>query len=101
LALDQRFGVGAIRGVVTMNGVFDGDDAPAHHVRRDAPPFLILTAHGESAHAAQSSRAFARALERAGAKNVHGHHVSSREARSLANLSGDRNDVADLVAAFV
>jgi hypothetical protein len=100
VALDPKLGLAA-RGVVTMNGLFDGDDAPVSLVRADAPPFLVLSAHGESPHAAQSSRSFARALERAGAKSVRAHHVSNRDARSLANLSGDRNDVADLVAAFV
>jgi len=98
LALDPILSVAA-RGVVTMNGVLDGE--PMHLVRNDAPPFLVLTAHGESPHAAQSSRAFARALERTGAKGVWTHHVTSRDARTLANFSCDRNDVADLVAAFV
>ena len=86
-----------IRGVIAMNGVFD--DAPL--VRADAPPFLVLSAHGDSPKSAQSSRALVRALERAGVSQVRGYHVSAREARTLSNLSGERNDVADVVAAFV
>jgi acetyl esterase/lipase len=112
LALDARYGLeaSAIRGVVGLNGIYDGTteppavtdrESPRAHVRGDAPPFLLLSAHGESARAAESSRAFARALERAGAKDVRAHHVSARDSRSLGNLSGDANDVGDQVAAFV
>lgn len=109
LALDPRygFGPGALRGVIAMNGVYDDvagayqDMRGAAKPRADAPPFLVLSAHGDSPVSAQSSRALTRALERAGAKEVHGHHVSTRDVRSLGNLSGDRNDVGDLVAAFV
>lgn len=98
LALDPRFGFGpgTLRGVIAMNGVYDEPNAHA-----GAPPFLVLSAHGDSPTSAQSSRALARALERAGAKDVHGYHVSTRDVHSLSNLSGDRNDVGDLVAAFV
>ena len=86
-----------IRGVIGMNGVYDDVGEP----RADAPPFLLLSAHGDSPKSAQSSRAFARALERVGAKDVRSHHVSARDTRALSNLSGDRNEVGDLVAAFV
>ncbi|HSO39248.1 MAG TPA: hypothetical protein VLT33_42270, partial [Labilithrix sp.] len=88
LALDARYGLApsAIRGVVGLNGIYDGSaeppdpDSPRAHVRADAPPFLVLSAHGDSPRAAESSRAFARALERAGAKEVRAHHVSLRDA---------------------
>ena len=98
LALEPRFGLepSKLRGVVAMNGVYD---APA--ARADAPPFLVLSAHGDSPASAQSSRLLVRALERAGAKDVHGHYASLREARTLTNLGGEKNDVAELVAAFV
>lgn len=112
LALDARYGLApaAIRGVVGLNGSYDGvtdsastpdPESPLKQVRADAPPFLLLSAHGDSPHAAESTRRFARALERAGAKEVHAHHASLREAPSLGNLSGERNDVGDLVRAFV
>ena len=112
LALDARYGLapGAVRGVVGLNGSYDGvtdaaaatdPESPIAHVRADAPPFLLLSAHGDSPHAAESTRAFARSLERAGAKEAHAHHASLRDAHTLGNLSGQRNDVADLVAAFV
>jgi hypothetical protein len=98
LALEPRFGLepAKLRGVVAMNGVYD---APA--ARADAPPFLVLSAHGDSPAPAQSARLLVRALEHAGAKDVHGHWASLREARTLGNLGGEKNDVADLVAAFV
>ena len=98
LALDPRFGFepAKLRGVIAMNGVYVEPKA-----RADAPPFMVLSAHGDAPASAQSSRALVRALERAGAKRVHGYHASTRDARSLTNLSGDHNDVGDLVAAFV
>ena len=99
LALDPRFGFGpqSLRGVIAMNGVYD-DESKA---RADAPPFMVMSAHGDSPASAQSSRALVRSLERAGAKSVHGYHVAGRDARSLSNLSGAHNDVGDVVAAFV
>jgi hypothetical protein len=98
LALEPRFGLepAKLRGVIAMNGVYE---APA--ARADAPPFLVLSAHADSPASAQSSRLLVRALERAGAKDVHGHFVSLREARTLTNLEGEKNEVADVVAAFV
>ena len=99
LALDPRFGLAppSLRGVIAMNGVYD----EATKARADAPDFMVLSAHGDSPASAQSSRALVRSLERAGAKRVHGYHASGRDAHSLTNLSGERNDVGDLVAAFV
>ena len=98
LALEPRFGLvpARIRGVIAMNGVYDA--ATAHAA---APPFLVLSAHADSPDSAQSSRLLVRALERAGAKDVHGQYVSLRDARSLTNLGGEKNDVADVVTAFV
>jgi len=98
LALDPHFGFDprSLAGVIAMNGVYVDPKA-----RADAPPFMVVSAHGDSPASAQSSRMLVRALERAGAKRVHGYHASSRDARSLTNLSGDPNDVGDLVAAFV
>jgi hypothetical protein len=98
LALDPRFGLEprSLRGVIAMNGVYV-EPKP----RADAPPFMVVSAHGDSPASAQSSRALVRALERAGAKHVHGYHASSRDAHSLTNLSGEHNDVGELVAAFV
>ena len=98
LALEPRFGYAParIRGVIAMNGVYDAESANAH-----APPFLVLSAHADSPDSARSSRLLVRALERAGAKDVHGQYVSLRDARSLTNLGGEKNDVADVVAAFV
>jgi hypothetical protein len=98
LALDPRLGFEprSLRGVIAMNGVYLEPKA-----RADAPPFMVVSAHGDSPASAQSSRALVRALERAGAKRVHGYHASSRDERSLTNLSGEHNDMADVVAAFV
>jgi hypothetical protein len=100
LALDAHFGLerSKLGGVVAMNGAYD---TPLPHVRAEAPPFLILSAHGDPPDSAQRTRAFARALERAGAKTVRSYHVSARDERALADLSGERNEVADLVASFV
>ena len=110
LALDARYRLepALVRGVIGLNGIYDGaaeppapvdPDSPLKHVRADAPPFLLLSAHGDSPRSAQSSRAFARALERAGAKEVRVYHASLRDAHTLGNLSGDANDVGDLIAA--
>ena len=98
LALDPRFGFepAKLRGVIAMNGVYEQQPT----ARADAPPFMVVSA-GDSPVSAQSSRALVRALERVGAKAVHGYHASSRSPRSLTNLSGEHNDVGDLVAAFV
>jgi hypothetical protein len=98
LALEPRFGFEprSLRGVIAMNGVYVDPKA-----RADAPPFMVVSAHGDSPASAQSSRALVRALEHAGAKRVHGYHASSRDAHTLTNLSGEHNDVGDVVAAFV
>jgi hypothetical protein len=98
LALDTQFGLDTakLRGVVAMNGVYE-----APRARADAPPFLVLSAHDDTLAAAHSSRSLSRALERAGAKHVHGYYASTRDARTLTNLSGEKNDVGDVVAAFV
>jgi len=100
LALDPRFGLDPanLAGVVTMNGSYD---AALPHVRADAPQFLVLSAHGDSHEPAQRARAFARALEKTRAKSVRSYHVSACDERALADFSGERNDVADLVASFV
>lgn len=112
LALDARYGLepATIRGVVGMNGIYDGGaeppasvapDSPLKLVRPDAPPFLLLSAHGDSPRAAQSTRAFARALERAGAKDVRAYHAALRDTHNLGNLSGDPNEVGELVVSFM
>lgn len=100
IALEPRFGFepAKLRGVVAFDGIYDAPLLGA--ARADAPPFLVLSAHADSPASAQASRLLVRALERAGAKEVHGHFVSLREARTLTNLSGEKNDVADVVAAF-
>ena len=101
LALEPRFGLepAKLRGIIAINGMYDA--AVLGGARPDAPPFLVLSAHADSPAPAQSSRLLVRALERAGAKDVHGHFVSLREAPTLTNLSGEKNDVTDAVAAFV
>lgn len=100
IALDTHFDLQppAIGGVVTMNGGFD---SCLHLVRADAPPFLILSAHGDSAEHAEGARLFERALDHAGAKSVRRYHISARDERALCDLSGERNDIADLVTSFV
>ena len=100
LALDPDLGIDAatIAGVVAMNGEYA---SVLHHVRADAPPFLVISAHGDSGERPQQARSFARALERAGAKSIRSYHVAARDERALADFSGDRNDVADLVISFV
>ena len=100
LALDPDLGLeaGTVAGVVTMNGEYA---SVIPRVRADAPPFLVLSAHGDSTERPQGARSFARALERAGAKSVRSYHVAARDERALADFSGDRNEVADLVTSFV
>ncbi len=100
LVLDERFGLGpaSVRGVIGLNGIYEGiADGPLER----APPVLLLSAHEESPRSAQSSRALARRLERAGANEVHALHVVNRTPATLGNLAGERNDVCDLVTAFV
>lgn len=99
LALDPRFGFepAKLRGVIGLNGVYEVPE----HPRADAPPFLVLSAHDDSPRSAQSSRALVRALERGGAKRARGYHTGIRDARSLTNVSGDQNEVGDVIAAFV
>jgi len=101
LALDPKYGIDALkpRGVICTNGVFEGD-APMRLAKADAPPFLLLSAHDDSRRSPMTTRAFARALEKAGAASVHTHHVGTRDTHSLTNLSGERNDVGELIAAF-
>jgi hypothetical protein len=99
LALDDHYDLGArIAGVITMNGTYE---APIRYARAGPPPFLILSAHAEPPDRAQSARAFARALERAGATSVRSYHVTSRDEIALCDLSGERNDIADLLVSFV
>ena len=55
LALDPDLGLEAatIAGVVAMNGEYA---SVLHHVRADAPPFLVLSAHGDSGERPQGAR---------------------------------------------
>jgi hypothetical protein len=98
LALDTRFDLARkIAGVIAMSGAYD---VPLRSTRADAAPFLILSGHGEPPEHAQSARAFARALDQAGAKNVRRYHLSQDE-KTLCDLSAEHNEVADLMASFV
>ncbi len=81
LALDGRYldkvGVpaSAIRGVATMSGVYDvgtmkefqnadDDPSPIHHVRADAPPFLITYCQWDYFGLPKQARDFAAALQK-------------------------------------
>jgi hypothetical protein len=83
----------ALAGVVVMNGAYDG--IPRNRTPR--APFLILSGHGDRA---QGARAWARELEHAGASVRH-YHVGRIDESRTADLSGEHNDVADLLASFV
>jgi hypothetical protein len=99
LAVDAHFDLRPhLAGVVAMNGSYE---APVRYARADPPPILILSGHAEPPDRAQSARAFTRALERAGAKNVRTYHVASKSELALCDLSGERNDIADLLVSFV
>lgn len=101
LALDERHGLGPERvdGVIGLGGIYEEIDARC--IRENAPPILLLSAHDESSPSPRSSRAFARRLERAGARNVRSYHAAQRDPSTLGNFAGERNDVRDLVTAFM
>ena len=75
--------------------------SPMFKVRGDAPPVLVLSGGDDLPGFAQRARAFARALEKAGAKSVQAHVVPERGAESLLNVSGEGNPVGALLAEFV
>ncbi|HEV8584594.1 MAG TPA: alpha/beta hydrolase [Methylomirabilota bacterium] len=121
------FDASRVAGVVALRGVYDLSDAalaghpqraffqwaagkeadarrqvsPRERVRAGAPPFLVLAGGDDLAGFAQDARAFARALERAGHRDVQSYVVPERDGRTLANLSGAGNHVTRLVAGFV
>ena len=71
------------------------------HATADAPRFLLLAGGSDLAVFAQDARAFARALERAGHRDVQSFVVPDRDGRTLANFSGVGNHVTALVTGFV
>jgi hypothetical protein len=95
LALDPEAGlVGAAKpiGVVGLGGTYD-----VVRARGNAPPFLLVSTHDVTPSSAQSTRAFARALERAGAASVRSYHLADSDPGTL----GARKDLADRILALI
>ncbi len=75
--------------------------SPLARVSAQAPPFLILSGGDDVPGYPQRARAFAKALERAGAPHVQSYVVPDADGDSLVNLAGEGNPAAQLVAEFV
>jgi acetyl esterase/lipase len=129
LALDQRLLAGAgidprrVDGVIALRGTYDladpaldghpdaaflrtsADDrrecSPIAYARADAPPFLILSSGQDEEGWARLGRSFARALRRAGARDVDCFVVPERDAHSIMHWSGKANLLGELVFRFV
>lgn len=102
----------AIRGVVPISGFYDvellaptrpmsvwGKDpavwreaSPIRHVRRDAPPMLLLYADGDDDARRAESRSFEQALADAGQANVKSVQIPERDHRSIIARFGERDD---------
>lgn len=112
LALDGRFfdeaGVDGklVKGVIGMRGVYELGDPETSPARllgtggASAPPFLLLSADRDEDRFARFDRGFAQALEKGGVK-VERHILPYRDAHSLTHLTGEENDLGDLVLGFV
>jgi acetyl esterase/lipase len=75
--------------------------SPISRVSSQAPPLLILSGGDDVPGYPQRARAFAKALERAGAPHVQSYVVPDADGDSLPNLAGEGNPTAQLVAEFV
>jgi acetyl esterase/lipase len=101
LALDTRYFDDAgfdsklVKGVIGMRGNYDMSGA-----RSDAPPFLLLSADRDEDRFARIDRDFAHLLASSGVK-VERHIAPFRDAHSLTHLTGEDNDLGELVTGFV
>lgn len=129
LTLDRRLLEGAgmdpkrIDGVIALRGTYDLGEAsleghpdaaflaasvedrkessPITYARADSPPFLMLFGGDDDGGWARSAHPFARALQRAGARDIDYFIVPKRDAHSIAYWGGRGNEVGDLALAFV
>jgi acetyl esterase/lipase len=127
LALDARlfekagFDAKKVAGVVGMRGTYDlsrsalegtpdgeffataageADVSPIAFVRRDAPPFLLLSGADDDGAWPRVARKFALALERAGAP-VEAFVAPRHDQHNLTQWDGEGNTLGDLVLSFV
>ena len=115
LALDTRLLAEAeldaklVKGVIGMRGTYDVADpgtSPARYIgtpderKQEVPPFLLLSADKDEDRFARLDRNFAKALAAGGVK-VERHILPYRDAHSLTHLTGEDNDLGELVAGFV
>jgi hypothetical protein len=77
------------------------ESSPIGYARSDAPPFLMLFGGEDDGNWARIARPFARALWQAGANDVDDFVVPGRDAHSILYWGGERNELGDLVYAFV
>lgn len=75
--------------------------SPVHHVRADAPPFLIITAFADFPGFALDARRFADALRSAGAKDVHQHMFKGADHFSIVKLDDENNAVRRTMLGFM
>jgi hypothetical protein len=129
LALDRRLLEGAgidpkrVAGVIVFRGTYDlsetaleghpdaaffaksvedrKESSPITFARSDSPPFLMLSGGEDDANWARIARPFARALQKAGARDIDDFVVPGRDAHSILHWGGEGNDLGDLVFAFV
>jgi hypothetical protein len=129
LALDRRLLQGAgmdperVDGVIVVGGTYDLGEAaleghpdaaffadsvedrressPLTYARSDSPPFLMLSGGEDDASWARRARPFARALQKAGARDIDHFLVPRRDAHSIWRWGGGSNEVGDLVLPFV
>ncbi len=68
------------------------DASPIRHVRRDAPPTLLLYADGDDAARRAESRSFEQALADAGQGAAKSVQIADRDHRSIIARFGERDD---------
>ncbi|MDI1480088.1 hypothetical protein [Polyangium sp. y55x31] len=130
LALDRRLLEGAgmdpkrVDGVILFRGTYDlseaaleghpdaaffagsvedrNESSPIAYARSDSPPFLMLSGgDDDESNWAPLARSFARALWKAGARDVDDFVVPGRDTHSILHWGDEGNDVGDLVFRFV
>jgi acetyl esterase/lipase len=75
--------------------------SPIHHVRADAPPFLIMNAFRDFTGFAWDAQRFADALRTAGNKDVQRFTFKGTDHFSLIKLDGENNAVRRTLLAFM
>lgn len=98
-----------VKGVIGMRGTYDLAEAMSSPTRfigtpderkHEVPPFLLLSADKDEDRFARIDRNFAHALANGGVK-VERHILPYRDEHSLTHLTGEENDLGELVAGFV